>query len=84
MAGNKEQEIKDIRANLKIIDTTLRGELEKIEKLKAKIKTGYRHHDKEGYEKERSVVQGSLEKLTTEQETTRKKLSELEGTGKGV
>ena len=74
---DKEKEIKDLKETLGFIDSAIRGELAKIETLKTKLK-GYRRHDKEKYEAERSVIKGNLKKYDDEMVEVRKKLSGLE------
>lgn len=76
---DRETEIKELKEKLVSIDNVIRGELVKISTIKTEITKGYRRHDKGRYVKERNEVLGTLEKLKTEQEKIKRRLSELEG-----
>ncbi|MDD3813250.1 MAG: hypothetical protein PHZ02_01280 [Desulfocapsaceae bacterium] len=76
----KDIKIKELKEQLNHIDTAIRGELVKIERLKSKITKEYRHHDKKKYDDKRNEVQVNLEKLKTDQERIKNELSKLEAT----
>lgn len=75
---DNEAEIQDLNEKLMSINSKIREELNKIDRLKLKITTVYRRRDKKKYEDERKEITANLKKYETEMDTIKKRLSELE------
>lgn len=78
---DKEDDIHDLKTKLKAINAKINEELKKIDTLKLKISTVYRHRDKNKYEAERKDIIANLKKYDTEMDLIKKRLSELESGG---
>jgi len=75
---DNEAEIQDLKEKLRSINSKIREELTKIDRLKLKISTVYRRRDKAKYEDERKEITANLKKYETEMDSIKKRLSELE------
>lgn len=75
---DNEAEIQDLKEKLRSINSKIREELTKIDRLKLKISTVYRRRDKKKYEDERKEITANLKKYETEMDLIKKRLSELE------
>lgn len=75
---DNEAEIQDLKEKLRSINSKIREELTKIDRLKLKISTVYRRRDKAKYEDERKEITANLKKYETEMDLIKKRLSELE------
>lgn len=75
---DNEAEIQDLKEKLRSINSKIREELTKIDRLKLRISTVYRRRDKTKYEDERKEITANLNKYETEMDSIKKRLSELE------
>lgn len=75
---DKEKEIQDLKEKLESTRAKIRGELNKIDALKLKLKTAYRRRDRAKYEEERSTILKNLNQFESELHDAERKLAELE------
>lgn len=75
---DNEAEIQELNEKLRSINSKIREELNKIDKLKLKISTVYRSRDKTKYEDELKETTANLKKYGTEMDSIKKRLPELE------
>lgn len=75
---DREEETKSLTEKLVMLKGQIKGELDKIGKIKTKLSTAYRRRDKENYETERKKIAENLKKYESEMDIIEKRLSELE------
>ena len=73
-----EKESKNLTEKLLSLENAVRGELAKIESVKAEISKGYRRHNKEKYQAMRGDIAENIKKYEAEMLMIKKKLSELQ------
>lgn len=75
---DKSPEIAELRGNLSDIQKNIVSKIKKIDEIKVKLNTEYRHRDREKYEAERMEITKDLLQYEIDMKTIKDKIREME------